>query len=94
MNIDADHIHERVRTLFTNSVKKRLISDVPFGAFLSGGIDSSAVVAAAAKSSNRPIKTFCIAFNDQAFDESKYAKIIADMYETDHHHITLLRKSF
>ena len=94
VNIDADHIHERIRTLFTNSVKKRLISDVPFGAFLSGGIDSSAVVAAAAKSSNRPIKTFCIAFNDQAFDESKYAKIIADMYQTDHHHITLTAKEF
>ena len=82
-------IQKDVRNLFFKSVEKRLISDVPFGAFLSGGIDSSAVVAAASKVSDKPIKTFCVAFKDHQFDESKYARIVSDLYKTDHHEILL-----
>lgn len=66
------------------SVKLRMVSDVPIGAFLSGGIDSSAIVALMAKNSKTPIKTFSIGFDDEKFNELKYAKIIAEKFKTDH----------
>jgi asparagine synthase (glutamine-hydrolysing) len=66
------------------SVKLRMISDVPLGAFLSGGIDSSAIVALMAKNSSQPIKTFSIGFDKANHDETAYAQIIADKYKTDH----------
>lgn len=68
-----------------DSVKSRLISDVPVGAFLSGGVDSSAVVALMAAFSKEKIKTFSIGFDDKRFDESNYARRIASLYKTDHH---------
>jgi len=66
------------------SVKLRMISDVPLGAFLSGGIDSSAIVALMAKNSSQPIKTFSIGFKEADHDETAYAQMIADKYKTDH----------
>ncbi len=66
------------------STKLRMISDVPIGAFLSGGVDSSAVVATMARFSNKPIKTFTIAFKDEELNEAKYARIIAKKYKTEH----------
>ena len=66
------------------AVKKRLVSDVPLGCFLSGGVDSSLIVAILAKASNRPIKTFTVAFEDEAFDESRYARIVSELCHTDH----------
>ncbi|HTR59138.1 MAG TPA: asparagine synthase-related protein, partial [Casimicrobiaceae bacterium] len=66
------------------SVRFRMISDVPLGAFLSGGVDSSAVVAAMANISTEPVNTCSIAFADPAFDESRYAKMVADRYGTRH----------
>jgi asparagine synthase (glutamine-hydrolysing) len=70
-----------------------MIADVPLGAFLSGGIDSSIIVALMARSSKSPVKTFSIGFkDDHLFDESGYAKEMADQYGTDHHKIMLSYK--
>jgi asparagine synthase (glutamine-hydrolysing) len=75
---------EELRARLAESVKLRLISDVPLGAFLSGGVDSSAVVATMAGLSSEPVNTCSIAFSDPAYDESAYAQMIADRYGTRH----------
>ena len=67
------------------STAMRLISDVPLGAFLSGGVDSSAIVALMAEQSSAPVKTFSIGFGARDFDETEYARDIATRYKTDHH---------
>jgi asparagine synthase (glutamine-hydrolysing) len=75
-----------VRDRLRDAVAKRLISDVPLGAFLSGGIDSSAVVAMMAEVSDRPVETFTIGFDDtDGFDERPYAQTIAQAFATNHH---------
>lgn len=76
---------ERIRDLMTEAVKLRMISDVPLGAFLSGGLDSSIVTGLMAKLSNRPIQTFTIGFNEGEWDETAYARRVASKWNTDHH---------
>jgi asparagine synthase (glutamine-hydrolysing) len=82
--ISAEDAQEELVRRLRESVRLRMISEVPLGAFLSGGVDSSAVVAAMAGESTSPVKTCSIAFSDPAFDESRYAKEVADRYHTNH----------
>jgi asparagine synthase (glutamine-hydrolysing) len=75
---------ERVRDEVTAAVRRRLVADVPLGALLSGGIDSSIVVAAMAQASAEPVRTFTIGFPDPRYDERRYARAVADRYGTEH----------
>jgi asparagine synthase (glutamine-hydrolysing) len=74
-----------LRKLFDESVRIRMMADVPLGAFLSGGIDSSSVVASMALQSKNPIKTFSIGFEESQFNELPYARLVAKRYKTEHH---------
>lgn len=80
---------EAVRGTVRDAVARRMISDVPLGAFLSGGIDSSIVVACMAEASSRPIQTFSIAFEHLAYNESPHARALAKWCATDHHEFTV-----
>ncbi len=75
---------ERVREEVTAAVRKRLVADVPLGALLSGGIDSSIVVGAMAAASPEPVRTFTIGFPDRRYDEREYARAVAERYGTTH----------
>lgn len=70
--------------ILTKSIKKQLLADVPLGAFLSGGVDSSLIVALMQRESTQPIKTFTIGFEDKGYDESRYARAVAEHLGTDH----------
>jgi len=74
------------------AVRIRMISDVPFGAFLSGGIDSSAVVGLMSRHSNLPVKTFSVGFTESAYSELEYARTIANYFKTDHHELTVSQR--
>ncbi|MES2838123.1 MAG: asparagine synthase (glutamine-hydrolyzing) [Bacteroidota bacterium] len=97
-NLSADKSYNEicsdVNKLFTNAVESRLVADVPFGAFLSGGIDSSAVVGVMSKISNHKVKTFTITFDESEFSEAKYAATVAEKFNTEHHEIKLTPKDF
>lgn len=73
-------VHDRM----SRSVEKRLVSDVPFGAFLSGGIDSSAVVGLMAQASDQPVHTFSVVFDEEEYSEERFARIIAKKFSTEH----------
>lgn len=76
---------DRTLEIMEEAVRIRLVSEVPLGAFLSGGIDSSLVVALMARQMGEPVKTFSIGFEDQDFNELAYARMVAKQYGTDHH---------
>ncbi len=77
--------HEAIRESLLESVRRRLVADVPLGTFLSGGIDSSAVVAAMAQVTQGPVKTFSIGFERERYDELRHARVVAERFGTDHH---------
>jgi len=87
LDADPGALTDEFATLLTDSVRLRLISDVPVGVFLSGGLDSSLVTAAAAQVSSKPVKTFTIRVPSMGFDESPYARIVADHFGTEHHEL-------
>ncbi len=80
----ASELEEELISLLKQSVSSRMISDVPFGAFLSGGVDSSAVVALMSEHSRQPVNTCSIGFDQASLDETNYAKIVANRFRTDH----------
>ena len=75
----------RLRELLADAVRMRLVSDVPLGVLLSGGVDSSTVAALAVRSSSEAVKTFSISFSESSFDESAYSRAVAKFLGTDHH---------
>ncbi len=79
----------QLRDLLLDAVRVRMVSERPLGAFLSGGVDSSAVVAAMAQQSPVPVRTFSIGFDDDRFDERRYARLVAQRYATDHHELVV-----
>jgi asparagine synthase (glutamine-hydrolysing) len=84
----------KVNELLGVSVQRRLVADVPFGAFLSGGIDSSIIVGLMSKVSTQKVRTFNVSFDEQEFSESRYAKLIAKRFNTEHHEIKLSPNDF
>lgn len=81
-----------VRKLLFQAVERRLVADVDFGAFLSGGIDSGIIVGAMAQLCSSPVNTFNVYFNEKQFDEDAYASLIASQYKTRHHKILVTPK--
>ena len=88
-----EEAQERLTELLQDAVKLRLVSDVPLGVFLSGGIDSSIVVSQMAGLMDRPVKTFSIGFKESSYDELRYARAVAQKYRTEHHEFTVEAKA-
>jgi asparagine synthase (glutamine-hydrolysing) len=86
---DERELDEELRERLRTAVRRRLVSDVPLGAFLSGGVDSAAVVACMAEQSARPLSTFSIGFDNEAFNELPLARSVAERFGTEHHELVV-----
>jgi asparagine synthase (glutamine-hydrolysing) len=91
---DKKEVFENFENLFTDSVKIRMRSDVPYGAFLSGGLDSSSIVALMSEISSFPVETFTIGFKEKFFDERYLANLVANKFHTNHHEYLVEPESF
>lgn len=87
LNLSENEWSERILSNLEEATKLRMIADVPIGVFLSGGVDSSGVVATMARLSKDPVKTFTICFKERKYDEREYARNISDLYGTEHEEI-------
>ena len=85
----ARNLESALLELLQIIVQDQMVSDVPLGAFLSGGIDSSLVVALMSRVSARPVQTFSVGFHDKSYDESPYARLVAETFKTDHHELVM-----
>ncbi|MBN4071356.1 asparagine synthase (glutamine-hydrolyzing) [Crocinitomix catalasitica] len=93
-SMSISDVQAKVREKLTKSVEHRLVADVPFGAFLSGGIDSSIIVALMSQQMDHKVDTFSVVFKEDEFSEAPYAREIADRYQTNHHEIELNVEEF
>jgi asparagine synthase (glutamine-hydrolysing) len=91
---DSREVNEKFISLLKDSVKIRMRSDVPYGAFLSGGLDSSSVVALMSEATRQPVETFTIGFDNKAFDERKLARLVSERFHTNHHEYTVSPEAF
>lgn len=84
--VDEEEAARLVRAELETAVRQHVLSDVPLGAFLSGGLDSTAIVGLMARNSSRPVRTFCMTFgpDEELFDERQFARVVADHYATEH----------
>jgi asparagine synthase (glutamine-hydrolysing) len=88
-NLSLEQATDVFREKFTNSVRSRLMADVPLGVFLSGGIDSSVIAASMARQIDRPLKCFSVAFSEQGYNELPHARLVAASLGADHHEIVV-----
>jgi asparagine synthase (glutamine-hydrolysing) len=88
-DISEEEAARRVRAAVEEAVRVRLMSDVPLGAFLSGGVDSSIIVACMARATSKPVQTFSVGFVGGEVDELPFARMIAERYRTDHHELVV-----
>lgn len=88
-NLSVDQAVERLDELLNDAVRIRLMSEVPLGTFCSGGVDSSLVTAMAANAIGQPVNTFSVGFHEADFDETYYARMVSDQYQTRHHELKL-----
>ena len=91
---DETQVKTKIRSLLKSSVNYRMKADVPYGAFLSGGIDSSAIVGLMSEDSDLPVSTFSVVFNEREFSEAPYAELISKKFKTNHHEILLTADDF
>jgi asparagine synthase (glutamine-hydrolysing) len=91
---DYQGVCKDIKELLMAAVERRMISDVPFGAFLSGGIDSSAIVALMSQVSTQQVKTFSVVFDESELSEARYAQMVADKFHTEHHELKLTPADF
>ncbi len=94
MRVDDYEVCEEFAHLLKDSVKLRMRSDVPFGAFLSGGLDSSSIVALMAETSSHSVETFTIGCDEKAFDERALARQVASSFKTNHHEFVVQQDAF
>ncbi|MFH1662256.1 MAG: asparagine synthase (glutamine-hydrolyzing) [Candidatus Falkowbacteria bacterium] len=93
-DIGEEEVLKNVEDLLLKTVQSHMIGDVPIGAYLSGGLDSSLLVAMMSNISKKPVKTFCIGFREDGFNEFKYAREVSLMHNTEHNEIILDGKDY